>query len=125
VENYIYVGANVAETLLCDIEVHRKTRSASSLLGFLRPRAFGPHTTAVIVKKTVYESMVLGVLLHGSECWILTSKLLNYLRIFTIERHARWTLSPSITPESTAFLPRLSCTAWDSAPCKITRMSAH
>ena len=70
VENYIYVGANVAETLLCDIEVHRKIRSASSLLGFLRPRVFGPHTTAVIVKRTVYESMVLGVLLYGSECWI-------------------------------------------------------
>jgi hypothetical protein len=82
VENYIYVGANVAETLLCDIEVHRKIRSASSLLGFLRPRVFGPHTTAVIVKRTVYESMVLGVLLYGSECWILTSKLLKLLENF-------------------------------------------
>jgi hypothetical protein len=82
VENYIYVGANVAETLLCDVEVHRKIRSASSLLGFLRPRVLGPHTTAVIVKKTVYESMALGVLLCGSECWVLTSKLIQLLENF-------------------------------------------
>jgi hypothetical protein len=84
VENYIHVGANVAETLLCDIEVHRKMRSALSLLGFLRPRALGPqpHTTAVIVKKTVYESMVLCVLLCGSKCWVLTSKLIQLLENF-------------------------------------------
>jgi hypothetical protein len=76
------VGLNVAETLLCDVEVHRKTRAASCLLGFLRPRVLRSHTTAAIVKKTVCESMVLGMLLHGSECWMLTSKLTHLLENF-------------------------------------------
>jgi hypothetical protein len=57
-------------------------RAASSLLGFLRPRVLRPHTTASIVKKTACESMVLGMLLYGSECWTLTSKLTHLLENF-------------------------------------------
>jgi hypothetical protein len=78
VDNYIYVGSNVAETLSDAVEVHRKLRSAS----FLRPRVLGPSTTSTVVKKTVYESVVLGVLLHGSGCWTLNTKLTGLLENF-------------------------------------------
>ena len=72
VSNYVYVGSNVNDQLTDDYEVIRKIKSASCMLGLLRKRVLGPRTTSNRVKKTIYLGMILGVLLYGSETWILT-----------------------------------------------------
>jgi hypothetical protein len=61
-----------------------KNKDTSRLLTprFLTPRVFSPHTAAAMVKKNVYESMVLGMMLYGSECWAPTRKLTSLLENF-------------------------------------------
>ena len=36
-------------------------------------------------KRIIYEGLILSILLYGAECWCLTEKLFNHLRVF----HAR------------------------------------
>ena len=80
VSDYVYIGTNISDDLKDDNEVKRRLKSGNACIGLLRKRVLGPHSTSATVKKAVYEGMILGILLYGSENWILSSsteKLLN------------------------------------------------
>ena len=52
------------------------------MIGMLRRRVLGPRTTTNLVKKNIFEGMILEVLLYGSESWIVTSYTENILQSF-------------------------------------------
>jgi hypothetical protein len=72
VDSYIYVGALIHNTLDDQHEIKRRILLANKHVGCLRKKVLGNRTTHYSTKKTVYESMVLGILLYGAETWIIT-----------------------------------------------------
>ena len=48
----------------------------------LRKCIFGNKNISRAAKKAVYESLILSILLYGSESWCITEKLFQHLRVF-------------------------------------------
>jgi hypothetical protein len=63
-------------------DVTMRVQKASNTFGAMRGAIFKMPEIHVIAKRMVYSSFIMSVLLYGPECWCLTAKLWNKLRVF-------------------------------------------
>ena len=77
-----YLGSQIDSSLRDDSDVHSRVKSAAGAFGALRGSVFGSKRIKLETKKTVYLTLVVNILLYGSECWCLTEALLHRLRVF-------------------------------------------
>ena len=74
-----YLGSQIDSSLRDDSDVHSRVKSAAGAFGVLRGSVFGSKRIKLETKKTVYLTLVVNILLYGSECWCLTEALLHRL----------------------------------------------
>ena len=95
-EKFKYLGSMISRNLSDEVDVDARIQKAGSAFGALRQSFFGSKAIPLKDKKIAYESIVLCVLLHGSESWALTKKLQDRLQKFhnrcvrTMCRVNRW-----------------------------------
>ena len=77
-----YLGSQIDSSLRDDSDVLGRVKSAAGAFGALRESVFGSKRIKLETKKTVYLTLVVNILLYGSECWCLTEALLHRLRVF-------------------------------------------
>ena len=65
-----------------DFDVDSRNASVGSAFGALRKCIFSSCSISTLAKRLVYLSIILSILLYGSECWTLTEKLLAKLGVF-------------------------------------------
>ena len=85
VDKFKYLGSILTRDCRDDADVEARIDAASHAFGALRLCLFSSTNVTYPAKKVVYEGLILAILLYGSECWSLTEKLFNKLRVF----HAR------------------------------------
>jgi hypothetical protein len=77
-----YLGSVTHYSLKSDTDVDLRIKSASAAFGALRECIFTHKDIRPITKGKTYVSLVLTILLYGSECWCLRKDLLDRLRVF-------------------------------------------
>ena len=82
VSEFKYLGSKLARNCKDEADVDARMKSAGAAFGSLRKCLFSRGDIQNQVKRTVYVSVVLSILLYGSECWCLTEVLYNRLRRF-------------------------------------------
>jgi exonuclease III len=81
-EDFKYLGAIISNTLTSDADVEKRIAAAGAAFGALRTCIFTKKGISRRVMGMIYSSLVLSVLLYGSECWCMTKTLLRHLRSF-------------------------------------------
>jgi len=82
VDKFTYLGSIITSDCSDREDVIHRTKKAGNVFGSLRKCIFGNVNLNLEVKGKVYESLVLSILLYGSECWFLTEELYRWLRSF-------------------------------------------
>ena len=82
VNKFCYLGSIINHNLRELEDVDNRTKKASQAFGALRRGVFTSKSTSFNVKKAVYTALILSVLLHGAESWILTEIEINRIRCF-------------------------------------------
>ena len=85
VSKFCYLGTILTRNCRDDEDVKSRIKAAGNSFGALRKCLFSNPSISFSAKSTVYEGLVLSILLYGSEGWCLTEELFHLLRIF----HAR------------------------------------
>lgn len=85
VTSFCYLGSTLSYDCSDREDVDRRIVKASSAFGSISSEVFAWRNVSFKAKKTIYEGLILPVLLYGSETWCLTEDLFNKLRTF----HAR------------------------------------
>ena len=79
---FTYLGSEVASSLSSEPDVTARINKATAVFGALRKCLFGTRDVSLKAKRQVYITLVLSVLLYGSECWTLYAEDRNRLRVF-------------------------------------------
>jgi len=74
-EQFKYLGTVLDITLSDEADVDARIKAAGAAFGALQKSVFGTKNVPLKSKRAAFESIVLGILLHGSESWVLTMKL--------------------------------------------------
>ena len=82
VNKFCYLGSIINHDLRELEDVDNRIKKASQAFWALRRGVFTSKTTSFNVKKAVYTALILSVLLHGAEAWILTETEMHCLRCF-------------------------------------------
>ena len=77
-----YLGSCLHRRLQDDADVDNRIKSATGVFGALKKSIFRTRYIKPCTKKNVYTTIILSILLYGSESWCLTEKLMNRLRTF-------------------------------------------
>ena len=77
-----YLGSIIDQSLRADADVDRRIVSATAVFGALREVVFQNRRLSMEVKGRVYMTLVLSILLYGSECWSMREDLLRRMRSF-------------------------------------------
>ena len=85
VAKFKYLGSYVSRFGNDTIDVDKCIASAGKAFGVLRGCIFSSTHIIVAAKRTVYEGLILNILLYGGESWSVTAAMLQRLRVF----HAR------------------------------------
>ena len=85
VAKFKYLGGYVSRFGNDAIDIDSRIEAAGKAFGALRTCVFSSTHINITAKKTVYESLILGILLYGGESWSNTEVMLDRLRVF----HAR------------------------------------
>jgi len=81
-QTFKYLGSLLTSDLCDSIEVDARIRSASAAFASLRQQFLSSKNIKPSHKARTYESLILGLLLYGSETWSLTNELKNRLQSF-------------------------------------------
>ena len=81
-DRFVYLGSVLTTDCKDNADVEARINSASQAFGSLRKCLFTSTKISFNVKKTVYEGLILAILLYGAGHWCLTEKLFSRLRIF-------------------------------------------
>jgi hypothetical protein len=81
-EDFKYLGAIIDHSLTSEPDIDKRIANASAAFGALRPCIFAKKGVSRRVKGMIYSSLVIAILLYGSECWSVTEELLRRLRAF-------------------------------------------
>ena len=95
VENFTYLGSNLARTPSIDIEVQNRISKASSAFGRLRERVWDRRGIRTKTKLKVYSAVILTTLLYACETWTPYRRHLRQLHSFHLRclralLHIRW-----------------------------------
>ena len=82
VKEFRYLGTLLSRNCKDDSDVISRINKAGNAFGALRKCIFGNRSVNSVAKKSVYEGLILSILLYGSESWCITEKLFNMLRVF-------------------------------------------
>ena len=82
VDTFCYLGSILTRNCRDEEDVKSRIKSAGNAFGALRKCLFSNPSILLDAKRTVYEGLVLSILLYGSECWCLTEDLFRLLRVF-------------------------------------------
>ena len=74
VDEFVYLGSLIVVNGRLDAEVDRRVANTSKAFGALHRAVFGD---TLAVKRKLYNSCVLSILLYGSECWTLLRRHLK------------------------------------------------
>ena len=85
VSKFCYLGSILTRNCKDEEDIKSRIQAAGNSFGALRKCLFTNQSISFPAKRTVYEGLILSILLYGSESWCLTEELLNLLRTF----HAR------------------------------------
>ena len=85
VSKFCYLGTILTRNCRDEEDVKSRIQAAGNSFGALRKCLFSNSSISFSAKRTVYEGLILSILLYGSECWCLTEELFHLLRTF----HAR------------------------------------
>ena len=85
VAKFKYLGGFLSRFGNDAIDVDSRVEAAGKAFGALRGCVFSSTHINIVAKKTVYESLILNILLYGAESWSVTEVMLDRLRVF----HAR------------------------------------
>jgi hypothetical protein len=81
-KEFKYLGSIITSSLTSDADVEKRIKSAMAIFGAMSKGIFTRKDISPKVKGQVYNSLVLSVLLYGSESWALREDLFNRLRSF-------------------------------------------
>ena len=81
VDHFSYLGSIISTNCTDNNDVEARIRKAGSAFGALSKSAFSSPFVNQKVKTMVY-TLILSIVLHGSQCWCLTEQLLCNLRTF-------------------------------------------
>ncbi|CAH8655292.1 unnamed protein product [Dicrocoelium dendriticum] len=79
---FCYLGSTLSSDLRITNELRARVAKASAAFGKLEHRVWKNHHLTVRTKVMVYKSMVLSVLIYGSETWTLYRKDIRFLERF-------------------------------------------
>ena len=82
VSKFCYLGSLLSRDCRDNEDVLMRIKKSGNAFGALRKCLFSNVNVSYEAKRTVYEGLVLPILLYGAECWCLTENLLGLLRIF-------------------------------------------
>ena len=82
IDRFGYLGSILTNNCSDREDVLSRIKKAGNMFGSLKKCLFGNKMVYVKVKGKVYESLILFILLHGSESWCLTEELYRWLRNF-------------------------------------------
>ena len=77
-----YLGGLLVNSLSDADEVKSRIGAASRAYGLARRHIFTSPLISKETKRRAYESLILGILLYGSETWVLTSEMRRQLSVF-------------------------------------------
>ena len=77
-----YLGSIISSELTSDADVDKRIKSATAIFGALSTSIFKNKDLSPLVKGRIYVTLVLSVLLYGSECWSLREDLFDRLNSF-------------------------------------------
>jgi hypothetical protein len=79
---FTYLGSVVASSLSSEPDVTKRIGKATAVFGAMRKCLFGARDVSIDAKRQAYISLILSVVLYGSECWILHNAERTKLRTF-------------------------------------------
>ena len=82
VDLFKYLGSYISRSGSDLPDVDARITSASKAFGALSACLFRSTSVSLAAKRTVYEGEILSILLYGSEAWLITSRMLQRLRVF-------------------------------------------
>ena len=82
VEEFAYLGSQIAASGRMDGDVERRIVQASKAFGALRKSVFLDKDLTLSTKRRVYQACVMSVLLYGAECWTPMKKHAKKLNSF-------------------------------------------
>ena len=77
-----YLGSILSRNCQDEEDVEARVDLAAGAFGTLRDCLFSSPRICIVAKAIVFEGLVLSILLYGSECWSLTEKCMNKIRVF-------------------------------------------
>jgi hypothetical protein len=77
-----HLGSVLSENFDDSATIMARIRLARIAFTNLQKAIFGTRRVALESKKLTYESLVLSVLLYGSECWVVTAENMRLLQRF-------------------------------------------
>ena len=88
VQDFTYLGANISRDGEITSEVTRRIARATRVFGCLRVPVFKNKHLSLATKRVVYRAVVLAVLLHGAETWMMKAVHTRCLNSF--HNHYIW-----------------------------------
>ena len=82
VKDFVYLGSNLSVDGEATCEVKCRIAKASRAFGCLRVPIFANRTLSVHTKRTVYNAVVVSILLYGAEAWTLKAPDVRRLTVF-------------------------------------------
>ena len=77
VDKFCYLGTTLSRDCSDNDDVSLRIQKAGNAFGSLRRCIFSQHRVSVSVKRTVYEGLILPILLYGAETWCLTKTIFD------------------------------------------------
>jgi exonuclease III len=82
IDKFSYLGTTLTSDCTDNEDVLQRIKKAGNMFGSLRKCLFDNIKISFRVKGSVYESLILSILLYGCESWCLTENLFRLLRCF-------------------------------------------
>ena len=76
-QEFKYLGSMLSKNFDDSVTIMARLRLARIAFTKLQKAIFGTRRVALESKKIAYESLVLSLLLYGSECWVVNAENLN------------------------------------------------
>lgn len=80
--DFRYLGSKIHHSLTSHSDIEARIKQAEKCFGALRRDVFKNKQVHPVTKGKVFKTLVLSLLLYGSECWCLTEKLRRRLQTF-------------------------------------------
>ena len=82
VQEFKYLGSMLSNNFDDSVTIMARIRLARIAFTKLQKAIFGTRRVALESKKIAYESLVLSLLLYGSECWVVNAENMRLLQRF-------------------------------------------